>query len=1344
MTVSKRFLTFACAVPLVLVAVLFLALGEARAQQNVCGAVTASNTEITCSAAAYADGIWYNTRWDTPQFSDLTLKIPGASGSPVTITTTGTTFTGTSRDDEAGVFMRVAGDVELIVGGATGGTAHAVQIAQRPGITQSTPTPESGYGIYVLQPNVAATENTEAVTVTLNDGVAIGTSDAAMLHSGVRVQLAKETGTAAHTVTSAARIHATIDGIYLSNSGLGANTLTNTGDIDAGGYGLFLDVLGAATGVASITNRGALTVTGANANGVRLVRTGTGAASITNSGAITSSGSGSMGVFLRHAGTGAMSVENSGAITAGSHGIALSHTGTGESGAISVTNTAKIAAGMTGTTLSHGISVSRTAASGTVSVANSGDITTNGDGMFVDAKGDIAVVNSGNVTGGGHGLFVRGEGAAGTVSVTHSAGEISGGGRQGIFAHVGRWRSEYPIYSGLGYGVAPPAPTSTADLKVIVTGGTVRTLDMYGAIPGGRTAITAWNYENGSVEVDVRQGVKLRSVNNAAIDATLSDQQNTRGRIKVTQAGEITAARGGVHAHVSRSSATGEVRAASAQPLIDIVWTGTYASSEPAIRPVTSVSHAIDRAQDLSALPIFRGAGPTPGIEAEVVAWQRMNWTVSTGDDPGPFAEADAVTDLFDDGADAATKARAAAIVARLRSLLTDETLGTIPGADAIDANDDGSYSDTEITTWLSVDDATRRVLLRNVLWRSLSEKERVVLQAVARRSTTDLNAALADEEAGFSDDYKAAVRALLDEYNVGDIRIAVNGGSIAAGWPESDGIRAYYATPHAMNGAIGVSVAEDATVTGAAAGIYVANAGEGLRLEKKYAPPAVQLANPDAGPDDLVALSDAYPDQVVRVHGTVTGGTDAAVHLAGGGALIVGKAGRVAAGSSGMAVLVNDPGPALIHVDGRVTGGAGAGAAVDLTGGGTVVVGLEGVVDAGGADRSIRSSGGPGEVIVYSTGDVRLRADVDAAFERAVKGGMAGVRTTAARVNDNGVPTGTVRTVLLGEDGRPDTSGLALPGQGAGASAAAPFRCDMAPDRCRLYEALPSVLLAMNGLPSRDERMSAPRDGRGAWARVEAASGQWMAARSTATGLSLDHDRYGVRGGVDVASGDGVRLGVSMHGLRGSAEVASGGEVELSGVGLGASATRLFGGGFHVDAQAAATWYDVDLSLTAAPGSTGQLSKDGTKGLGYAVGVEVGRRVAAAEGVSVTPRAGLAWSAVSLSDFVARDDATARLSLEEAESLTGRAGLSVESVASAGVRLFGSVDVTHEFSEETEAMVSGTPLRASAETTGVRVGIGSQFDLGNGASLRGSADYTSSGSDNSAYGGGLGVTMSF
>ena len=656
--------------------------------------------------------------------------------------------------------------------------------------------------------------------MTLNDGVAIGTAAVPMLHSGVRVHLVKETGTAAHTVTSAARIHATIDGIYQSNSGLGANTLTNTGDINAGRYGLFLNMGSAtATGAASITNEGAIMVTGADANGIRLARTGTGNASITNEGAITASGAGSLGVFantafstttagdmmfensgaitasgsgstgvlLRHAGADA-TIVNNGAVTSGGRGIVLTHTGTGMSGAISVSNTARIAAGMTGTTLRHGISVSRAASSGTVSVTNSGDITTNGHGIHVDAagSGDVSVTNSGDIKGGGYGLFVRGEVAAGTVSVTHSAGEISGGLNQGIFAHVGRWRSEYPVYSGLEFGAPPPAPTSTADLKVIVTGGTVRTLDTYGERPGGRTAIAAWNYENGSVEVDVRQGVELRSVSNVAIDATLSDEQNTRGRIKITQAGRVTS-RGALRAFVNRGSASGETRAASAQPLIDIAWTGTFTSSDPMIRPTSGVSHAIERAHARSALSIFRGARPPPGIEAEVVSWQRMNWTVSVGDDPGEIADAAAQAALLDTAAtNAATKARAAAIIAQLRSVLTDDTLGTIPGAAAIDANNDRSYSDAELMAYLRVDTDARRTLLRNVLRHALSDEEKAVLRAVARRSAIDVNTALGDADAGFSDAYKAAVRALLDERNVGDIRVAVNGGSIAAAWPEA------------------------------------------------------------------------------------------------------------------------------------------------------------------------------------------------------------------------------------------------------------------------------------------------------------------------------------------------------------------------------------------------------------------------------------------------------------------------------------------------------------------------------------------------------------------------------
>ena len=125
--------------------------------------------------------------------------------------------------------------------------------------------------------------------------------------------------------------------------------------------------------------------------------------------------------------------------------------------------------------------------------------------------------------------------------------------------------------------------------------------------------------------------------------------------------------------------------------------------------------------------------------------------------------------------------------------------------------------------------------------------------------------------------------------------------------------------------------MAAGTTVSGAMAGIYVANAGRG---------------------------ADGVLKQSVTVDGTVRGGTDAAVHLVGGGRLMVGKMGRVLAGSSGVAVLVNEPGPAHLTIDGVVRGGRGGAAAVHLTGGGTVVVGTSGRVEANGATWAIQGGG--------------------------------------------------------------------------------------------------------------------------------------------------------------------------------------------------------------------------------------------------------------------------------------------------------------------------------------------------------------------------------------------------
>ncbi len=102
---------------------------------------------------------------------------------------------------------------------------------------------------------------------------------------------------------------------------------------------------------------------------------------------------------------------------------------------------------------------------------------------------------------------------------------------------------------------------------------------------------------------------------------------------------------------------------------------------------------------------------------------------------------------------------------------------------------------------------------------------------------------------------------------------------------------------------------------------------------------------------------------------------------------------------------------------------------------------------------------------------------------------------------------------------------------------------CDTAREkRCRFYEALPSVLLVMNDLPTCAERMSAARDGKGARVQVETAGGKWKADTSTRPDVAYDHRRHRMRAGMDFAVGEAGRVGVSAHGLRGSAEMTQGG----------------------------------------------------------------------------------------------------------------------------------------------------------------------------------------------------------
>ena len=191
--------------------------------------------------------------------------------------------------------------------------------------------------------------------------------------------------------------------------------------------------------------------------------------------------------------------------------------------------------------------------------------------------------------------------------------------------------------------------------------------------------------------------------------------------------------------------------------------------------------------------------------------------------------------------------------------------------------------------------------------------------------------------------------------------------------------------------------------------------------------------------------------------------------------------------------------------------------------------------------------------------------------------------------------------------------------------------------------------------------------------------------------------------------------------------------------MGVGVSATAM-AGEVYIDAQAQATWFDVEV--TSSQGTT-LMRTDEVDGGGWALGLEAGRSMAIGGNLSLTPSVGLAWSQASLDDFT--DSRGARVSMEDSDSLVGRLGVAVAADAGDGLRLIASADVMREFSEDTEVQVSGTQLKASSETTGFRAGLGGVHSWGEGRyALQGSASYTSGGGDNSAFGGGLSLSVSF
>ncbi len=1416
-------------------AALLLAPGAAWGCAN--SGTVSSSQDFSCTNAAYPTSI----RRVVDSNASLTIRVPGGTG------TGGTATVITGEAHWPGI------DIDASDNSQTGNYAIYAGASGAINIVDDTGSGNASRGIRILQ------DGSGTATVDVGSQVTMGTSSSRMRQHGIYVRSSGSGG--AVTVTNAGMVYASYEGLDIKHDGPGTTTVTHSGAVNALNHGVWVRADGA--GPLIVTSSGAVTVTNANQQGIRMEAGNNGAAMT-----LTATG---------------------GAITTPGQGIYMESRG---AGAVTIQGTAASAPTQTGPTItssaSHGIHVRKTgtsATAGNISITTTGgSITPAGTGRFhgiyvqdhAAYTGAVAIDNAADITAGDHAIRVERLGA-GDISITHSGGLALSRTRSGIFVRGG--------------------DNLAGDIDIDVTGGTVQA-----GPDSGSPAIRLTGRGDGDVGVTIAAGATAISYSNAGVFAILSSAAADDSQVEIDQGGGILGRSGVAVAILKHATAqTVAPRAETAQPLIDVAWTGTFAAGTTAqtapegddLYTAPSEAVAFIYARDAEAGKASGGAWDGPaGIEAQVMSWSALAVEVAEGDDPGAFANAAAQQAAVPTGATASDNA----YVKQFRAVLESEDFEVAPsiltaiGTTATTSAAD--LTDAQIVTYLRVDNAARRTLLRNVLAQNLSDKEKAVLAALSTGDGDGLTAALDDTEAGFSSAYKTAVRALLNRYNVGNVNVAMTGGSIVS---RGDGIRAYYATPNANNGAISVSVAAGASVTGARAGVWVANAGgdvtvsnsgtvtggtygiyaanadaievtvaadasvtggkdgvhvanagEGLMLAKKY---TYGFSMDDgATADDLVAVTHgegadrvALLDQLVTVAGTVTGGTGAAVHLNGGGAVIVEQGGKAHAGASGVAILVNDPGPALAHIDGEVKGAAGGAAAVHLTGGGSVIVGLNGKVEANGATRAIQGGGDAATrvtVTLVTDGMVVHREDAEEAHAPRMVGAYdpSSVTNVRFREDRNGVPTGysTSLTVTAsgmldasrllsrlcpggqprgadgecpgtGEPGTGDPSdpGTGDPGTGGGGGPADPgtggpgdpgtddpggpgtdpgtgpgapgtggpgtgdpsdpgtgpgapgtdgrpgaptptFSCARAgDDRCRLYEALPSMLLAMNGLPSWAERASAARDGNGAWARVEAARGEWRARTATTTGeLAYDHNRGAGQAGVDFIAGESVRGSVSAHAVGGSAEMSGVGEVDLKGWGAGVSATWL-DGGLYVDAQAAVTLYDVDVKSHAH----GRMSKESVHGAGYALGVDVGARVPVGEAF-VTPRAGLAWSRVDLADFTDMETAgdaemRARVSAADADSVKGRVGVALEAAAGPG-RLFGSFDVEGEISDETEVSVGGETLKAQARPTAAHLGLGGVFDVGENVRLKATAGYRTSGGGMSGYDGALELQVRF
>ena len=423
------------------------------------------------------------------------------------------------------------------------------------------------------------------------------------------------------------------------------------------------------------------------------------------------------------------------------------------------------------------------------------------------------------------------------------------------------------------------------------------------------------------------------------------------------------------------------------------------------------------------------------------------------------------------------------------------------------------------------------------------------------------------------------------------------------------------------------------------------------------------------------------------------------------------------------------------VTVNAPVTGGSGRDAAgVFLAGGGRVVIGPRG------------SLGAESRIAIRAAGDApRLHVDMNLDGRRVTQ-----VIGESFIHNHEGETTLLINGVML-HDGEAGATGIEAPNGAWDVTLLEKptvtgrifshndFNAVYAP-RAAVYEALPGLLLRLNGRGPAGKRIASPDSP--VWVSLSNGKGSYKPGHSS-VGAKYDFNHFGAEAGVSFSLGENLSGSASVRYINGSAEVESpvgNGDIKAQGIGAALGASWSNSSGYYAAGRTALIDYDVDASSE----KRGQLTRN-AGALGYSVGIEAGMRVALGEKIKLTPRAWMMGAGFLNAVFT--DVVNSRISLDDSRRFKGGLGLIAETARTwegGALSLRVLLDVEQPLGDGgTTTVVSGEKLTSESAKTRVLLGLGGAYRQGP-FSLGAELSAGGLGSDDEEYSGRVDFGMKF